>query len=246
VVDLPTATLFPHRVDVLWGVGPATRHKYAEHGIHTVAQLAESPWRDQALAPLADERRVRSGGRAGSVGAQSAFGRQFPTDELLASVLGHLADRVAGRLRAKHRAGRTVTVRIRFAGMRAITRSRTGAAPVAATLTSPNALAWSARAWPTTRRAPDLPARDLGVNLVDQPAVQLDLLGPNLAAGRSILGRCGAHRSAAAGNTLAPRLRTVRCPTCSANSPNTNSEPAATTTGHRSHGQAGPSPRKYP
>jgi DNA polymerase-4 len=50
-------------------------------------------------------------------------------------VLGHLADRVAGRLRARNRAGRTVTVRVRFTGMRSVTRSLTLAAPVAATLT---------------------------------------------------------------------------------------------------------------
>ena len=178
--------LFPLPVDVLWGVGPATRHKYAEHGIHTVAQLAESPWRDQALAPLADERRVRSGGRAGSVGAQSAFGRQFPTDELLASVLGHLADRVAGRLRAKHRAGRTVTVRIRFAGMRAITRSRTGAAPVAATLTLTEvALALVRQGLADHPGEHQISLLAISVsNLVDQPAVQLDLLGPNTDSAR--------------------------------------------------------------
>ena len=32
---------------------------------------------------------------------------------MVRQVLGHLADRIAGRLRAKHRAGRTVTVRVR-------------------------------------------------------------------------------------------------------------------------------------
>ncbi len=173
--------LFPLPVDVLWGVGPTTREKFAERGIHTVAQLAESPWRDQALAPLADERAVRTGGRAGSVGAQSAFGRRFPTDELLASVLGHLADRVAGRLRAKNRAGRTVSVRIRFAGMRAITRSRTGPAPIAATLTlTETALALVRQGLADHPDQHQITLLAISVsNLVDQPAVQLDLLGPN-------------------------------------------------------------------
>ena len=50
-------------------------------------------------------------------------------------MLGHLAERVAGRLRAKHRAGRTITVRVRFTGMRSVTRSLTLPAPLAATLT---------------------------------------------------------------------------------------------------------------
>jgi DNA polymerase-4 len=47
--------------------------------------------------------------------------------------LRYLADRVAARLRAKALAGRTITVRVRFADMRAVTRSVTLAAPVAAT-----------------------------------------------------------------------------------------------------------------
>jgi DNA polymerase-4 len=42
---------------------------------------------------------------------------------------------VASRLRAKSRAGRTVTVRVRFADLRSVTRSVTLAAPVSATVT---------------------------------------------------------------------------------------------------------------
>ena len=49
--------------------------------------------------------------------------------------LRHLADRVASRLRAKSRPGRTVTVRVRFADLRSITRSTTLDAPIASTVT---------------------------------------------------------------------------------------------------------------
>ena len=45
----------------------------------------------------------------------------------------HLADRVASRLRAKARPGRTVTVRVRFADMRAVSRSVTLEQPIQAT-----------------------------------------------------------------------------------------------------------------
>ncbi|UCG41189.1 MAG: DNA polymerase IV, partial [Acidimicrobiia bacterium] len=44
-----------------------------------------------------------------------------------------LADRVASRLRAKRRAGHTVTVRIRFPDLKAITRSTTLDAPISST-----------------------------------------------------------------------------------------------------------------
>jgi DNA polymerase-4 len=42
---------------------------------------------------------------------------------------------VAGRLRAAQQAGRTVTVRVRFPGLRSVTRSITLLAPISATLT---------------------------------------------------------------------------------------------------------------
>ena len=69
------------------------------------------------------------------MGAQAALGRQRATPELLRSTLGYLADRVAGRLRAAGRAARTVTVRVRFPGLRSVTRSTTVRTPVCATLT---------------------------------------------------------------------------------------------------------------
>ena len=45
-----------------------------------------------------------------------------------------LADRVASRLRAKSRPGRTVTVRVRFGDLRSVTRSVTLDAPISATV----------------------------------------------------------------------------------------------------------------
>ena len=47
--------------------------------------------------------------------------------------LRHLADRIASRLRAGFRPGRTVTVRVRFADLRSVTRSVTLDAPICAT-----------------------------------------------------------------------------------------------------------------
>ena len=45
-----------------------------------------------------------------------------------------LADRVASRLRAKSRPGRTVTLRVRFGDLRSVTRSVTLDAPISATV----------------------------------------------------------------------------------------------------------------
>src|SRR5262245_37671488 len=86
-----------------------------------------------ALAWNRDPRAIRTHHRAQSAGAQSALGMRRVTDGAFRSTLRHLADRVASRLRAKSRPGRTVTLRVRFADLRSITRSVTLDAPIAAT-----------------------------------------------------------------------------------------------------------------
>jgi DNA polymerase-4 len=54
-------------------------------------------------------------------------------EHIFRPTLRHLADRIGSRLRPKFLFGRTVTVRVRFADLRAVTRSVTLDAPVAAT-----------------------------------------------------------------------------------------------------------------
>jgi DNA polymerase-4 len=133
-------------VELMWGVGPVTKARLAEAGIATIGQLARAPGRSiealvgsaagEKLAALAwnrDPRQIRTHHRARSAGAQSALGRKPAEERVFRPVLRHLADRVATRLRAKSRPGRTVTVRVRFADMRSVTRSLTLDAPITAT-----------------------------------------------------------------------------------------------------------------
>ena len=148
VVDPETELEFLHDlpVDLMWGVGPVTRAKLADQGIVTIGQLAAASPRSlerllgqalgeklHALAWNRDPRRIRPQHRAHSAGAQSALGRQPAVEAVFKPALRHLADRVASRLRVKGLAGRTVTVRVRFADMRAVTRSVTLDAPISAT-----------------------------------------------------------------------------------------------------------------
>src|SRR5206468_5859585 len=86
-----------------------------------------------ALAWNRDPWQIRTGHRAQSAGAQSALGKKPAEEQVFRPTLRHLADRVASRLRAKSRPGRTVTVRVRFADLRSVTRSVTLDAPIAAT-----------------------------------------------------------------------------------------------------------------
>jgi DNA polymerase IV len=135
-------------VELMWGVGPVTREKLAALGVRTIGQLANTPgWSLEpligpaasekltALAWNRDPRRIRTQRRARSAGAQSALGKKPAQERVIVPTLRHLADRVASRLRAKSRPGRTVTVRVRFADLRSVTRSTTLDTPIASTVT---------------------------------------------------------------------------------------------------------------
>lgn len=147
-VDPRTELDFLHHLPVglMWGVGPATEARLAEIGVTTIGQLANTPgWSlERLLGPAAgeklrslawnrDPREIKTHRRAVSAGAQSALGRKAAEEAVFRPVLRHLADRVASRLRAKSRPGRTVTVRVRFADLHAVTRSITLDTPISAT-----------------------------------------------------------------------------------------------------------------
>jgi DNA polymerase-4 len=148
VVDPATELEFLHDlpVDLLWGVGPATKARLATAGVATIGQLAATDGialdrligiaaseKLRALSFNRDPREIVLGHRARSAGAQSALGRQPAEIRVIRPTLRHLADRIGSRLRARSLAGRTITVRIRFADFRSITRALTLDAPVAAT-----------------------------------------------------------------------------------------------------------------
>src|SRR5499427_916672 len=132
VVDPETELEFLHDlpVELMWGVGPITQARLADIGVRTIGQLAKTPgWslerivgravgeKLMALAWNRDPRQIRTHHRAQSAGAQSALGKKPAAERLFRPTLRHLADRIASRLRAKSRPGRTVTIRVRFADL---------------------------------------------------------------------------------------------------------------------------------
>ena len=140
--------LHPLPVGRVWGVGPATAVKLHARGIFSVGDLARIPEATlavilgpagarhlHALANNRDPRRVRPRKRRRSIGSQHALGRRRRSAEQLDTELVAIVDRVTRRLRAAHRVGRTVVLRLRFDDFSRATRSSTLRHPTARTET---------------------------------------------------------------------------------------------------------------
>ncbi|MGQ0806010.1 MAG: DNA polymerase IV [Actinomycetota bacterium] len=140
VVEPGDELAFLHPLDVgrLWGVGPATRKRLEQLGVHTVGELAAlsedtlvhalGPAQGGDLHALAwnrDERPVVPHQEAKSVGHEETFARDIADRSQLEREALRMAERVASRLRAGGRAGRTVQLKLRYRDFRTITRSRT-------------------------------------------------------------------------------------------------------------------------
>ena len=144
--DAELQFLHPLPVRRLWGVGTKTAERLQAHGIHTVAEVAElsesmlgslvgaAMGRQlYALSRNIDRRRVQTGHRRRSVGAQRALGRRPVTPAELDAVVIGLVDRITRRMRGAARTGRTVVLRLRFDDFTRITRSHTMARTTAST-----------------------------------------------------------------------------------------------------------------
>jgi DNA polymerase-4 len=137
------AFLHPLAVRALWGVGPATQRRLQRLGVATVGDLAAVP-RPSLVAALGDavgrqlhdlawardERPVEPERGSKSIGHEQTYAADHYTRETLHPEAVRMADAVAGRVRAAGLAGRTVTLKVRFASFETITRSRTLPEPV--------------------------------------------------------------------------------------------------------------------
>jgi DNA polymerase-4 len=134
--------LHPLPVERLWGVGPATRTRLDRFGVVTVGDLAAVPEDTlvralgsaagrslHALAWNRDDRQVEPNQEMKSVGHEETFPHDVRDRDTLERELVRMGDRVAARLRAAGRVGRTVVVKARYHDFRTVTRSRTLQAP---------------------------------------------------------------------------------------------------------------------
>ena len=223
------AFLHPLPIERLWGVGPVTAGRLRDRRIRTVGDLARigeaalvslvgagAGHHLYALAHNRDPRRVRTGHRRGSIGAQSALGRRDRSPAEVDATLAALVDRVTRRMRAANRAGRTVTLRLRFADYTRATRSRS----LPQTTTQTRAVLDTARAL-LVAAAPVIAERGLTLigiavgNLDGDGAVQLELpfaerhddgLDTALDSVRDRFGSGSVTRAASLGRELGPSV----------------------------------------
>ena len=129
--------LAPLPIRRLWGVGAATERELAALGIATIGQLARLPESALArrfgpggthlreLARGRDDRPVVPFAPPKSMGAEETFARDHRDVERLRRVLREQAERVAQELRESDYAAARVTLKLRFADFRTLTRSHT-------------------------------------------------------------------------------------------------------------------------
>jgi DNA polymerase-4 len=126
--------LAPLPVSRLWGVGPRTEEVLAKLGLRKIADVAASevdwlerhlgsagPWLHD-LANGIDPREVEPDREAKSVGAEETFDEDLSDPEDLLPVLHGQAVRVAARLRRSGLKAACVSIKIKYADFRVVTR----------------------------------------------------------------------------------------------------------------------------
>ncbi len=126
--------LGPKPVSLIWGVGPATHAALAADGLRTIADLrarerealirrfgatGDRLWR---LAQGLDARPVSPGQAAKSISSETTFAEDLAALEDLRPILWALAETVSARLKAAALTGRTVTLKLKRADHRILTR----------------------------------------------------------------------------------------------------------------------------
>ena len=119
-----------------YGVGPKTAERMSRLGIHEGADLCDKDMGfmmhhfGKSAAYLydaargVDQRLVRSDRTRKSVGRERTFGEDLATDVALGSALEDVIDSVWHRIEHNRVVGRTVTLKVKYADFRQITRSK--------------------------------------------------------------------------------------------------------------------------
>lgn len=126
--------LTPKPVRIIWGVGTATQAALEKSGIRTIAdllrwdradlvgrfgQMGDRLWH---LARGLDTRRVTRDEKLKSISKETTFFEDTSDPDLLDGHIWRLSEQVSDRAKAKHLAGRTVTLKLKKGDFQLVTR----------------------------------------------------------------------------------------------------------------------------
>ena len=167
------AFLAPLAVERLPGIGPRSAQRLKAQGLHTLGEVAAAPVALllRTLGPWGAVLQRRAGGEDGSpvsperetksISAEETFAEDVDQRAPLLELLEAMADRLARSLAKQGLAGRTVTLKLRYADFTTLTRSASvHAATASADVIRAQALALLDANW-----APGQPVRLIGVGI---------------------------------------------------------------------------------
>ena len=130
--------LHPLPVRALWGVGPKTAESLDRLGLHTVADIANTPRSTliralgdatgESLYELAwgrDYRDVIPDEPEKSIGNEETFSRDIDNPEEILAELLRMSEKATARLRERGLFAKTITIKIKFADFTTLSRAKT-------------------------------------------------------------------------------------------------------------------------
>jgi DNA polymerase-4 len=130
--------LHPLPVRAIWGVGPKTAESLDRLGLHTIADIANTPRSTliralgdatgESLYELAwgrDYREVTPDEPEKSIGNEETFSRELDNPEEILREFLRMTEKATARLRDAHLFAKTISIKIKFADFTLITRAKT-------------------------------------------------------------------------------------------------------------------------
>ncbi|MEO1918331.1 MAG: DNA polymerase IV [Paracoccaceae bacterium] len=129
------------KVGIIWGVGAAMRQTLERDGIRTIADITRRDRKDLSeryggmgerlyhLARGEDRRRISASSPVKSISKETTFNKDTSDSEILDGRLWRLSEQVADRAKARDTAGAIVTLKLKTAKFRQLTRRITLAEP---------------------------------------------------------------------------------------------------------------------
>ena len=138
--------LHPLPVKAIWGVGPKTNEELQKLGLRTVDDIANTPRNTliRALGEVSgaslyelawgrDYRDVEPEEIDKSISAAETFETDIEDQEIILREFLRLTEKATARMRSKDMSARTISIKVRFADFKTISRSKTFALPMSGT-----------------------------------------------------------------------------------------------------------------